>query len=91
MKELTIVPKIIDKSTLSEKGKLFIPKDRELIIEEDVQSPEDASGIVYRFKIGDGITSYSELSYVSSLYSLFPRVSFCDNSYENCLTLKLDR
>ena len=91
MKELTIVPKIIDKSVLSEKANLFIPRDRELIIEEDIQTPEDTLGIVYRFKIGDGMSSYSELPYISSLYSLFPKVSFCDNTYENCLTLKLDR
>ena len=91
MNELTIVPKIINKSQLSTNGNLFIPIDRELIIEEDMQTPDDKSSIIYRFKIGNGISSYKELPYVSSLYSLFPKVLFCDSSYENCLTLKLDR
>ena len=87
MKELKILPKILNKEYLTLNGSSFVPMDRELIIEADSQEPHDSNSTIYRFKIGNGISPYKELSYVSSLYSLFPKVILCDNKYENGLTI----
>ena len=71
MKEISIELKKYTKDYLSKNpDKVF--QNRELIVEVDNSVPDDP---VYRFKLGDGVSPYKELKYISSLYSLYP--SFC--------------
>lgn len=87
MNKVTLVPKIISREVLTANGSTLIPRNRELIIESDMQEPGNEDSIVYRFKIGNGLDTYKDLPYTSSLYSLFPKISFYDSKYENGLTL----
>ena len=57
MESVVIKLKKLKKSELSDMH--FVPKDRELIVEEDIKDSEDKS--VYRFKVGDGMRPYSDL------------------------------
>ena len=84
MKSVVIELKKMKKSELVNSA--FVPKLRELIVEEDVGDSEDKA--VYRFKIGDGMRRYSELPYISSIYSLFPTVLLCDPNYTRSVELK---
>ena len=84
MESVVVKLKRLKKSELAETH--FIPKCRELIIEEDVN--ESADKTVCRFKIGDGMRQYSDLPYISSLYSLFPSVLLCDQNYTRSIELK---
>jgi hypothetical protein len=84
LESVVIKLKKLKKSELADMH--FVPKDRELIVEEDVKDSDDKS--VYRFKVGDGMRTYSDLPYVSSLYSLFPNVLLCDQNYTRSIELK---
>jgi hypothetical protein len=84
LESVVIKLKKLKKSELADTH--FVPKDRELIVEEDVKDSDDKS--VYRFKVGDGMRPYSDLPYVSSLYSLFPNVLLCDTNYTRSIELQ---
>jgi hypothetical protein len=86
MKELRIFLKKYTKEYLSEHSDMVF-HNRELIIESDESSVGDP---VLRFKIGDGMTPYKQLKYVSSIYSLFPTFAICDASYNHEIILNLD-
>ena len=86
MNNLTIAIKKFTKKYLSENSQIVF-KNRELIMEEDNDGVREH--IVYRFKIGDGVTPYNELRYISSLYSLIPNVIFYDSDYKNSVVLEL--
>ena len=62
--------------------------DRELIVE--VSEGSDSSNTVYRFKVGDGVTPYSQLPYVSSIYSLFPFVNIFDKNYSKGIEISCE-
>ena len=87
MKGIKIKPKCYTKQYLEEHGHI-IPRNRELVLERD--SGVDSSQDVLRFKVGDGVTTYSKLKYVSSLYAIFPKIIFYDNNYENYVSLDLE-
>lgn len=87
MKGIRIKPKCYTKQYIEEHG-YIIPKSRELIIERE-QGVEPSQDVI-RFKVGDGITPYSKLKYVSSLYSIFPKIVFYDDNYENYVSLDLE-
>ena len=66
MKELNVLSKVFDKEYLRENNHIVF-KNRELIVERD--SGTDDSDTTYRFKIGDGVTTYRDLKYISSIYN----------------------
>ena len=55
----------------------YILKDRELLVETE----GEGDTFVARFKIGDGITPYSQLPYVSNLYKLYPNFLLYNSDY----------
>jgi hypothetical protein len=86
MKEISIKLKKYTKDYLSKNSdKVF--QNRELVVEVDNSVPDDP---VYRFKLGDGVSPYKELKYISSLYSLYPSFCICNESYTNKINLSLD-
>lgn len=86
MKELNVLAKVFDRNYLKEHAHIIF-KDRELIIEKDSGIGEQDT--TYRFKIGDGITPYSNLSYISSIYNLFPNFTYYDNDYTTAIHFSL--
>lgn len=52
-------------------------RNRELLLEYEGEGDKR----IYRFKLGDGITPYNQLSYISSLYALYPMFNLYNNSY----------
>ena len=53
---------------------------------EKSDNPEQTD--TYRFKIGDGVTPYKDLKYVSTIYSLFPNFKLFDREYKKCVEIK---
>ena len=86
MNTLSIIVKSFTRDFMKTHGFLVF-KDRELIVESDKASDKDSS--IYRFKIGDGVTPYENLNYVSSLYSIFPNIKLFDKNYNNEIDIKL--
>ena len=86
MKELNVLSKVFDKEYLKENGHIIF-KNRELIVERD--KGVDESDTTYRFKIGDGITPYNSLKYISSIYNLFPSFTYYDKDYETAIHFSL--
>lgn len=82
--KITIIPKILTKEYLT-KNSSIVFKNRELIIEKDFDGIDEHT--VYRFKIGDGISSYQNLKYVSNIYSLLPEFSLCNKDYSSELVI----
>lgn len=87
MKQVTINNNnVFDKKYLSENSHLVF-RYRELIVEiEKSDNPEQTD--TYRFKIGDGVTPYKDLKYVSTIYSLFPSFKLFDRDYKKCVEIK---
>lgn len=85
MNNLNVLMKKFTKDYLKSNSDIVF-KNRELIIEEDCDGVSEHS--VFRFKIGDGITPYCDLKYISSLYTLFPNIILYDEDYNNSITLK---
>ena len=85
MKELKVIMKSFTKEYLTEHSDRVF-RNRELVIEKELGSTPDDT--VYRFKIGDGISPYKDLKYVSSIYSLLPSVSLLNESYDAGLELR---
>jgi hypothetical protein len=87
MKHVTInSSNVFDKQYLVENSHIVF-KYRELIIEiERSDNPENSD--TYRFKIGDGITPYKDLKYVSTIYSLFPSFKLFNKEYTKCVEIK---
>ena len=83
MKQLTVIPRTIILSDFKPEND-FIPKERELITEQD----GSGDTMIMRFKLGDGITPYSKLDYVHSLVNLFPEYHLYSKNYESSLTIK---
>ena len=84
-KTLTVNVKTFDREYLK-KNSTIIFKRRELIVEvEKPDSVEDEP--TYRFKVGDGITPYALLPYVSSLYALVPNICFYNKDSTSCVRL----
>lgn len=86
MNGVTVKPKCFTKQYMKDHDTMIL-KNRELIIEVDNSNPEN---VALRYKIGDGITSYKNLKYVSSLYSLFPKVYIYDKDYLNFICIDLE-
>ena len=86
MKELGINVKQFSKLELEvNSSKVF--NQRELVVE--ISPPSDPeSEPEYRFKIGDGVTPYMFLPYVSSLNSLLPVICFYNNDGTSRVSLK---
>ena len=86
MKELGIVVQQFSKIELE-----LIPnhvfKYRELIVEVS-PAPDPESKPEYRFKIGDGVTPFVLLPYVSTLNSLVPLICFYNNDGTSRVALK---
>lgn len=86
MKELGISVKQFSKLELEmNSSKIF--RSRELIVEVS-PTPDPESDPEYRFKIGDGVTPYMLLPYVSSLNSLIPVICFYNNDGTSRVSLK---
>lgn len=84
-KILTVNVKTFDKKYLKQNSTIIF-KNRELIVEmEKPDSVEDEP--TYRFKVGDGITPYALLPYVSSLYALVPDICFYNKDSTSCVKL----
>lgn len=86
MKELNVLAKVFDKEYLRENNHIIF-KNRELIVERDPGT--DDSDTTYRFKIGDGVTPYRDLKYISSIYNLFPSFTYYDKDYETAIHFNL--
>lgn len=87
MNTIKIKAKRFDRQYLKENGhKVF--RDRELIIESETDGQKEHS--VYRYKIGDGVTPYKNLNYISSLYSVFPNIIFYDEEYQNAIEISFE-
>lgn len=75
------VTKIIGKSKSREEmltdSSNLILKERELLIETEGYGDTFTT----RFKIGDGVTPYCELPYISSIYKLFPNFILYNSDY----------
>jgi hypothetical protein len=63
-------------------------RNRELIIEKESDGVEEHT--VFRFKIGDGLTTYKNLKYVSSMYSLLPEICLCNKDYSSKLVINFN-
>ena len=83
-KTITIIPKILTKNFL-ENNENLVFHNREFIVEID--EDYDESHTIYKFKIGDGITPYKDLQYVTSIYSLFPEINLCSKDYSSILNI----
>lgn len=83
MVSLTVIPKRFERSSIKNSDIVF--RDRELIVEYE---GNDVSNQVLRFKIGDGIHQYKDLSYVSSLYALYPHIMLYDSNYTHCIKME---
>lgn len=55
----------------------YVLKNRELLVETEGENDT----LVVRFKMGDGISPYKQLSYVSNLYKLYPNFILYSNDY----------
>lgn len=84
-KQLTIIPKTIMKSDISNKED-FIPKVRELIAEQEGFGDTK----ILRFKLGDGVTPFSELPYVQSLYNLYPNFILYNANYTQSININFN-
>ena len=84
---MNIIPKAYTRDYLDENSNIVF-RDRELIVEVDKGTSKDDT--TFRFKIGDGIKSYSALPYISSLYALFPKVVLYNIDYSTELAISLD-
>ena len=85
MNQVKICPKEYTRDYMKDHGNMIF-RDREIVVEKD----QNGDNVVLRFKIGDGVRPYNQLQYVSSLYSLFPEVSFFNKDYSNGITLCFD-
>lgn len=84
-KILTVNVKTFDKEYLKQNSTIIF-KSRELIVE--IEKPDNAEEEpTYRFKVGDGITPYTLLPYVSSLYALVPNICFYNKDSTSCVKL----
>lgn len=84
MKGINIAPKKFSREYLRDHGNIIF-KDRELVVEEEAGT--DTDNTILRFKIGDGKTPYRQLKYASSLYSLYPKITFYDEEYTSYISL----
>lgn len=78
-KILTIIPKSDTRQHMNEIGDSVFLADRELFVETEGEGSQQT----LRFKIGDGMTPYPGLPYVSSLYSLFPNCILYSKDYKH--------
>lgn len=83
-KVLRVIPKSFTRDYMWSDGSSIILKDREILVE----SEGEGDTLTLRFKIGDGVTPYSKLPYVSSMYSLFPNVMFYNKSGTNAIDIR---
>jgi hypothetical protein len=84
-KILTVNVKTFDKEYLKQNSTIIF-KSRELIVE--IEKPDNVEDEpTYRFKVGDGITPYTLLPYVSSLYALVPNICFYNKDSTSCVKL----
>ena len=60
-------------------------KNKELLVE--VEGEDDT--FTARFKIGDGITPYNKLPYISSLYKLLPNFILYNSDYSYGIDINL--
>ena len=63
----------------------YILKDRELLVETE----GEGDTFIARFKVGDGVTPYSQLAYVSNLYKLYPNFLLYNNDYSFGIDINL--
>lgn len=68
-------------STLSD----YVLKDKELLVE--TEGVNDT--FIARFKVGDGVTPYNQLPYVSNIYKLCPNFILYNDDYTYGLNIKL--
>ena len=80
MEELTLTNVIVKSKTREEMSTVlsdYVLRDKELLVETE---GEDDTFIA-RFKIGDGMTPYNQLPYISNLYKLCPNFILYNNEY----------
>lgn len=80
---VTIIPKMSSRECLKGISDTLVLANRELFVETEGEGPQQT----LRFKIGDGITTYAKLPYVSSLYSLFPECILYSKDYKKGLKI----
>ena len=72
-----LIMKSKTKEELQDIAHTLVLRDRELLVETEGVGET----LTARFKIGDGVTPYSDLPYISSIYKLFPNFVLYNNNY----------
>lgn len=80
---VSVKVKSFDRESMLNTYKDLVLHDRELLIE--TEGSDDT--FIARFKIGDGLTPYHKLEYVSSIYKLLPNVLFYNKDYTNGINI----
>ena len=87
--EETKVTKVVAKSKSREEmttsSSEYVLKDRELLVETE----GSGDTFVARFKVGDGITPYSKLPYISNLYKIYPNFILYNEDYSFGININL--
>lgn len=81
MNDVKMTNLIVKTKTREELSK---PPLSDMILKENeflVETEGEGDTLVARFKIGDGKTKYSALSYQSSIYKLFPKFILYNDDY----------
>lgn len=63
----------------------YILKDKELLVETEGVNET----FIARFKIGDGVTPYKQLPYISNIYKLCPNFILYNDDYTYGLNINL--
>lgn len=74
---VTLQIKSYSKEDMKSKYCDMILKNRELLVETEGEN----ESLIARFKIGDGVTPYKNLDYISSIYKLLPNTCLYDKNY----------
>ena len=88
MSELKITDIIVKNGSREDMCKILsdkILKDKELFVETE----GEGESLIARFKIGDGVTPYKQLPYISSIYKLFPNFKLYNNAYSYGIDIHL--
>lgn len=84
-KLINVIAKCKTKEEMNTSLADYVLKNKELLVETEGENET----FVARFKIGDGITPYKQLPYVSNLYKLYPNFILYSNDYSYGINIVL--